>query len=156
MKPDYDPVAETVPEEDVDIDNDEVYWLNGERLNGFLGETLPNGNYEFISFKDGLRDGPTGEITPQGDLVYEERLRKNFLYGITRYFRADGTLARAVGYEYGVEIWTVKFEADGRTVHSSEYLQVSPSSQRTVEIFRRDVPLPPLPGPEAAADLSKH
>lgn len=156
MKPSYDPVALAVPDEEIDIDQSQVYWRGSERFTGFTGETQPNGNYEFQSFKDGLVDGPSGEITADGDLVVEKWYRSNFPYGIARTFRQDGTLATAVGYEYAYAIWTVRFDFDGSTVVSTEYTELNESARKILAGLRGDVPLPPLRGPEDAADFSKH
>ena len=155
MKPSYDPAA-TVPEASLDLDNDQVYWLGSERFTGFLGETLPGGNYEFQSYRDGRPDGPSGELSPDGDLLFEEWYRKNFLYGITRTFRHDGTLATAVGYEYGYAVWNVEFDLDGRTVRSTGYTRFDDSQLKSLRILRERVPMPPLLGPEHAADLNAH
>lgn len=156
MRPAYDPVALAVPEEELELDDDAVYWRGSQRFDGLFGETLPNGNFEYMSFKNGWRDGPTGEVTPDGDLVVEEWFRENFLYGITRRFRQDGTLATATGYEFGTVIWTVRFDLDGRTPRSTEFARLSDSQLKTLEVMRANVPLPELQGPEVAADISKH
>ncbi|MEU6857665.1 hypothetical protein AB0B28_02125 [Glycomyces sp. NPDC046736] len=154
MRPDYDPVAQMVPEDEVDLDNDQVYWRAGARLDGVLGERLGNGNFEYLTYRDGIQDGPAGELTPDGDFVYEEWYRGNFRYGITRWFRPDGTIRRAACYEYSVEVWSVEFAEDGR--RSTTFRDLSDADRRVIEIFRRDAPLPPIPGPEAAGDLAVH
>ncbi len=156
MKPSYDPVASAVPEESLDIDDDQVYWLGSERFSGFLGETLPSGNYEFQCYRDGRLDGPSGELSPDGDLLVEEWYRQNFLYGITRTFRHDGTLATAVGHEYGYAVWTVQFDFDGRTVLSTRYTEFTESQLKTLRVLRGRVPMPPLLGPGDAADPNRH
>lgn len=156
MRPGYDPVASTVPDEAIDIDEDQVYWRGSERFTGITGETNANGNYGFQSFKDGWLDGPSGEVSPDGDLVVEQWYRTNFLYGITRTFRQDGTLATAVGYEYAYKIWTVRFDRDGTSVLSTEFAELDESARKTLGILRSQVPMPPLRGPEDAADLDKH
>lgn len=156
MRPNYDPVALSVPDEAIRIDEDQVYWRGAERFTGFTGETLPNGAYEFQSFKDGLLDGPSGQVTPEGDLIEEEWYRGNHLYGITRTFRQDGTLATATGYRYGYTIWIVRFDFDGRTVLATEHPEPMESQPRMIEILSDGDSLPPLRGPEDAADLSKH
>ncbi|PRY60432.1 hypothetical protein [Glycomyces artemisiae] len=156
MKPNYDPVALTVPDDEVEIDDELVYRRGSERFTGFTGRTRYGGNYEFQSFKDGLLDGPSGEITPEGDLVVEEWYRGNFLYGITRKFRQDGTLATAIGYEYGFVVWTVKFDFDGSSVTSTELAEFDETQMKTLGMFRRELPMPPVPGPEYAGDLQKH
>jgi hypothetical protein len=156
VKPSYDPVALTVPDEEIDIDQNQVYWHGSERFTGITGETMYSGGYEFQSFKDGWLDGPSGEITPDGDLLVEKWYRSNFLYGITRTFRRDGTLATAVGYEYAYAVWTVRFDLDGSTVLSTEYADFNESQLKTLARLRSSTPLPPLRGPEDAADFSKH
>jgi hypothetical protein len=156
VKPTYDPVALTVPDEEIDIDQNQVYWRGSERFTGVTGETMYGGNYEFQTFRDGLLDGPSGEVTPDGDLVVEKWYRSNFLYGITRTFRQDGTLATAVGYEYAYTIWTVRFDLDGSTVLSTDHAELSESDLTVLSGLRRRVPLPPLSGPEHAADFSRH
>lgn len=156
MRPGYDPVAQVVSEDEVDLDDDQVYWRAGVRLEGVLGETLANGNFEFLSYRNGIQDGPSGELTPGGDLVYEEWYRANFRYGVSRWFRGDGTLRRAACYEYSVEIWAVEFEEDGRSPRSTVVRELTEGDRRVIEIFRRDAPLPVVPGPEVAADPSVH
>ncbi|GAA2273228.1 hypothetical protein GCM10009853_028790 [Glycomyces scopariae] len=156
MKPNYDPVALSVPDDEIGIDDHQVYWHGSEKFTGFTGEELDSGNYEYQSFKDGWLDGPSGEVTPDGDLVVEEWYRKNFLYGITRRYRADGTLATAVGYEFGYAVWTVRFDLDGATVLATEYTSFNESQLKTLSGFRTRVPMPPLPGPEYAADPNRH
>jgi hypothetical protein len=156
VKPSYDPVALSVPDDEIDIDQNQRYWRGSEPLTGITGETLPNGNYEFQSFKDGWEDGPSGQVTSDGDLVVEEWYRGNHMYGITRTFRHDGTLATAIAYEYGTPVWTVRFDLDGTSVLSSEYAELDESQRKTLDVMRRDAPLPPVPGPEHAADLSRH
>jgi len=156
VKPSYDPVALTVPDEEIDIDQNQVYWRGSERFTGVSGETQPNGNYEFQSFKNGWPDGPSGQITPDGDLVVEQWYRSNFLYGITRTFRQDGTLAKAVGYEYAYPIWTVRFDLDGSTVLATEFTEFKESQLKTLAVMHSRVPMPALLGPEDAADLTKH
>ncbi|PRY59529.1 toxin-antitoxin system YwqK family antitoxin [Glycomyces artemisiae] len=156
MRPHYDPVGATVPEQSLRLDLDQVYWHGSERFTGFLGETVPSGNYEFQGFRDGVLEGPSGELSPDGDLVFEEWYQRNTLHGITRRFRPDGTLANATGYEYGVAIWTVRFDVDGRTVLSTDRTELTPGVVRSLEMMRADVPLPPLLGPEYAADLNRH
>lgn len=156
MKPSYDPVALTVPDEAIDIDQNQVYWHGAERFTGVSGETQPNGDYEFQTFRDGVLDGPSGEVTPDGDLVVEKWYRSNFLYGIARTFRQDGTLATAVGYEYAYAVWTVRFDMDGSTVVSTGYAEFNESQRQILQGLRNRVPMPPLPGPEHAADFGVH
>ncbi|RRR98139.1 toxin-antitoxin system YwqK family antitoxin [Glycomyces terrestris] len=156
MKPNYDPVALSVPDDEIGIDDDQVYWHGSERFTGFTGETLRDGDYEFQCFRDGVLDGPSGQVTPDGDLIVEEWYRRNFLHGITRRFRRDGTLATAVAYEYAHPVWTVHFDFDGRTVQSSHTAELSESERKTIAVLRDEVPLPAPPGPEHAADLNRH
>ncbi len=156
VKPSYDPVGSAVPEATLDIDDDQEYWLGSEKFTGFLGETLPSGNYEFASYRDGVLDGPSGELSPDGDLVLEEWYRRNFLHGITRTFRHDGTLATAVGYEYAYKLWTVRFDFDGRTVLATEGSQLSEPMRQTLEVLRARVAIGPVLGPEFAADFNRH
>ncbi len=156
MKPSYDPIALSVPDEEIDVDQDQLYWRGSERFTGFTGEMLEGGVYEFQSFKDGLLDGPSGRISPDGDLIEEEWFRGNHLYGITREFRQDGTLATATGYQYGYPIWIVRFDFDGTTVLATEYPEPVYGQPELIDILGSKRPLPPLRGPEDAADFSKH
>jgi hypothetical protein len=156
MKPNYDPVALSVPDEEIRVDHDQIFWRGSERFTGFMGETLEDGDYEFQSYKDGLLDGPSGRISADGDLIEEEWFQGNHLHGITREFRRDGTLAKATGYEYGYPIWIVRFDFDGTTVLSTEHPDPVHGQAELIDIMRSGSPLPPLRGPEDAADLSKH
>jgi hypothetical protein len=155
MKPSYDPIALSVPDDEVDVAADQSYWRGSERFTGFTGEWLEGGVFEFQSFKDGWLDGPSGRISSDGDLIEEEWYQGNHLYGITREFRHDGTLATATGYQYGYPIWIVRFDFDGTTVLETEYPEPVEGQADFIRILSKD-PLPPLRGPEDAADLSKH
>ncbi|MEU5871231.1 hypothetical protein AB0A73_06655 [Glycomyces sp. NPDC047369] len=156
MRPQYDPVGASVPEDAIRIDMDAVYWQGAERFTGFLSEPLPGGNHEFQGFRDGKLEGPSGQLSPDGDLVVEEWYRNNTLHGITRRFRRDGTLATAVGYEYGTAIWTVQFDADGTTPRSTHRHALSRGQLQSLAMMREGSPLPPVLGPEHAADLNRH
>jgi hypothetical protein len=47
-------------------------------------------------------------------VIEEEWFRGNHLYGIVLEFRRDGTgtLATATGYQFGYQIWVVRFDVD--------------------------------------------
>ncbi|THV41400.1 hypothetical protein [Glycomyces buryatensis] len=157
MKPDYDPRVLETSGDDVTIDDNSMYWRGDYLFDGVLGEERSDGGFEFLSFKDGVRDGPTGEIDEDGDLVFEEWYRKGHLHGISRVFRDDGTLLRATGNEFGVAIWTVDFEPDGETARPASVKQLSESSRRVVQRYRSRYPqLPPVLGPEHAGDITEH
>ncbi|MCD0446784.1 hypothetical protein LO763_24505 [Glycomyces sp. A-F 0318] len=156
MRPSYDPIALSVPDEEVRVDRDQCSWRGQERFTGFIGETLDGGVYEFQSYRDGWLDGPSGQISPDGDLIEEEWYQGNHLHGITREFRQDGTLATATGYRYGYPIWIVRFDFDGSTVLSTDRPEPVHGQPELIDILGSKNPLPPLRGPEDAADLSKH
>ncbi len=156
MRPHYDPVGQAVPNEELHFDHDQVLWHGSERFTGFTAETLSGGDHGFQSYRDGWLEGPSGTVTSDGDLLTEQWFRGNHLYGIARTFRRDGTLAKAVGYEYGYDIWTVTFDFDGSTVLSTVRGEFDEWDLKALRSMRLDAPMPPLPGPEDAADLSKH
>ncbi|MEU6246234.1 hypothetical protein [Glycomyces sp. NPDC047010] len=156
MRPSYDPVALSVPDEEIRIDGNQSYWRGSERFTGFTGEELDDGVYEFQSFKDGWLDGPSGQVTADGDLIEEEWYQGNHLYGITREFRHDGTLAKATGYRFGYPIWIVRFDFDGTTPLETEYPEPVHGQRELIGILESKREYRPLRGPEDAADLSKH
>jgi hypothetical protein len=116
-----------VPDDQIDYDDELVYFYRGERFTGIGYDDVPDFGLSEVSYADGLQDGPARDWFPSGQLKSEALFHKNLRHGLSREFREDGSLASEEIYEYGVHLRSCAFDADGRETITFELSEESPN-----------------------------
>lgn len=122
-----------VKDDQLDFDENLIYYLDGRRFTGIGYEEVPGKEISEIKYVNGVQDGPAREWYPSGQLKSESIYRDNVLHGHDRKFREDGSLASEKHYEHGVLVRSVEWDENGHPVSSFEISEDSPS----YDILRR-------------------
>lgn len=109
-----------VPDEEIEFDEDMIYFHNGIRFTGIGYEDSPVRGLSEISYRDGYQDGPSRDWYPSGVLQSEWMFRYNVREGISREFDIGGSLISEEFYEHGILVRSNKFDPDGSLVESFE------------------------------------
>jgi antitoxin component YwqK of YwqJK toxin-antitoxin module len=116
-----------VKDDQLDFDENLIYYLNGRRFTGIGYEEIPGRELSEITYRDGMQDGPARDWYPSGRLKSESIYHRNVLHGHDREFWEDGSLASEKHYEHGVLVRSTEFDENGHPVSTFEISEDDPS-----------------------------
>ncbi|MBO0803350.1 MAG: hypothetical protein J2P25_09810 [Nocardiopsaceae bacterium] len=136
------PIPLRVRDDEIDFDENLVYYFKGERFTGIGYEDVPGHGLSEISYRNGLQDGASRDWFPSGQLKGESIYRENMIHGHVREFREDGSLASEENYEHGVLTRSAEFDEDGHPVSVFEISEDDPSydgdpKSAAIELLKR-------------------
>lgn len=102
-----------VPDDQLDYNEDLIYFYLGERFTGIGFDDVPGFGLSEISYRDGMQEGPARDWYPSGQLKSEAIYRRNLLHGRSREFREDGSLASEEIHEFGIHIRSATYDERG-------------------------------------------
>ncbi|MDA1361674.1 hypothetical protein O1R50_18750 [Glycomyces luteolus] len=142
---------------DLVFDHGEIWTYEGEPFTGigFDDEERPD-TYDEEAFVNGWPHGFSRTVWKDTGITKTEDWHlADFLHGIRRKFRPDGSVEHAEGVEYGWLIWEVSVAPDG-TVTEHPVKEMSPWKRSTYYVPRKERWNFPIPPVNAALDLSQH
>jgi hypothetical protein len=135
----------------------EIYTYDGEPFTGigFVDDEKPD-TFDEEAFVDGWPHGFSRTVWKDtGITKTEDWFLADFLHGVCRTFRPDGSVETARGVEYGTLLWQASVAPDG-TVTELPVDAIDPWMRATYYEPRRERWNFPIPPVGAAADLSRH
>jgi antitoxin component YwqK of YwqJK toxin-antitoxin module len=116
-----------VPDDQLDFDEELIYFYKGERFTGIGYADVPKHGLSEISYRDGLQDGPARDWYPSGRLKAESFFRENVLHGVSRDFREDGSLEAEKEHEFGILLRSSVMNEAGEIAESFVLSESSPN-----------------------------
>ncbi|THV41914.1 hypothetical protein [Glycomyces buryatensis] len=145
-----------VPDDELDMDGSQHFWYEGQRFTGIGFEENPDGGRDEISYHDGYQHGPARTMSAEGTVLEEDWYCNSIRNGISRIFRADGSISRATAYDGGTIVWGVVFDEDGETVTKTTVVDLDESKRGRIDKDREIYALPRIPPPSDAPHLNRH
>ncbi|WP_239311924.1 MULTISPECIES: toxin-antitoxin system YwqK family antitoxin [unclassified Frankia] len=126
-----------VEDSELDFDEDLIYTYRGVLFTGIGYEEVPGHGFSEISYRQGMQAGPARDWYPSGALKGESYFWENVLHGPLREFDEDGNVQFEAVYEYGILVSSLRSDASGAVVESSEISDESPNFS-LLERYRRE------------------
>ena len=115
-----------VPDSSLDFDSDLIYRCNGELFTGVAYEVADDGTMSEVRYRDGMQDGVSRDLYPDGAVKESTRFYRNERHGFERQFSLAGDLVTERLYEYGILVLSVRYGDDGGIRERYELREDSP------------------------------
>lgn len=126
-----------VPAETLEYPGDGLHYLDDRPFTGVAFTTYKDGRPKAeMSYREGLRWGPTVERYPEGQLMVESTYYKGVLHGHAREWHRNGQMAEDGEYEYGIIVWEKMWD-EGGALERDYALKPTDQDYQTLQHYRQ-------------------
>ncbi|RJO70103.1 hypothetical protein D5S18_30095 [Nocardia panacis] len=120
-----------VPASRIDYGDNGFHCLDGVPFTGVACTEKDGIIRSEVTYREGLRSGPTKEWYPSGQPMVDSTFARGVLHGRAREWHASGQLAEDGEYEYGIALWEKQWDENG-VLEDSYTLTESDSDHQTL------------------------
>lgn len=121
----------------LEYDSELTYSLNGVLFTGVGYEVMFDGVVSEVSYRAGMQDGLSRDLSPSGEVKGESWFRENVRHGASREFSAGGRLISEELYEYDILVSRTRWDDTGKEIESFR-VETSFAVHDRLEWFRRE------------------